>query len=806
MKRMLINATHGVRVALVDGQTLYDLDIEPTIQQPTVNNIYKGVINRIENSLGAAFINYGAERDGFLPIKEIAREYFKADYQYVQGERINISEVLKPGQEVIVQVVKEQRGTKGAALRTFISLAGRYLVLMPNNPRAGGISRQIEGDEREELKTNLNQLHIPEGMGIIVRTAGVGRSLEELQWDLEILLSQWKAILEAADTRPAPFLIYQESDVITRALRDNLRPEIEEILVDTPDAYQHARKHLEDTRPEFVSKLKFYDEADPLFNRYQVESQIESAFRRVVGLPNGASIVIDPTEALTAIDINSAKATEGRDIEETALMTNIAAAKAIALQLRLRDLGGLIVIDFIDMANPKHQKQVEYHLREELKKDRARVQMGRISRFGLLEMSRQRLQPSLGDVNLVPCPRCDGQGTIRGIESLTLSILRVIEEESMKPNTAQVRTQVPIEVATFLMNEKREALIELERRHHVQILVITNQNITTPHYEVSRIRQDEASSRNIKLASYNLVKDIEAPTYKSVQSNRTEEEPAIKYAPPSSPPPSPKPLQLQKESGLIRRLWDSLFGGAPKEEVEKKFTPKPKLKDKSRSHRTKRDNRDIVDTRDKRDYVELTETREKHEEYDTVEAETQGRKQVRRDNRRPHTSGQQNRRGSGNRAQPRNRQGRGRTSRPRSHEDYATEQSSYEHPRRRSREMPSTTPASAPKISLEASTLEAQEVVIPTLDQGNASSSYFKENNRIEPEIRADHEWSEKVADVIDEPPVSETMYEPKKPKDSRRDQTGFIKLTPEQAQSTRVEDTAQESSFHEQPKLKQIV
>lgn len=580
MKRMLINATHGVRVALVDGQSLYDLDIERT-QKQTVNNIYLGRVNRVEPSLAAAFVDFGSIRDGFLPMKEVAREYFKDSYS-PSGSRPNIKDVLEPGQELIIQVVKEERGNKGAALRTFISLAGRYLVLMPNNPRAGGISRQIEGEEREELKASIDQLNIPEGMGIIVRTAGMGRNIEEWQWDLEVLLCQWKAIQEAAKSKPAPFLIHQEGDVITRALRDNLRPDIEEILVDSQDAYDHAKDHLLHTRPEYVDKLKLYQDNDPLFNRYQIESQIESAFQRVVGLDNGASIVIDPAEALTAIDINSAKATEGSDIEETAFLTNIAAAKEISRQLRLRDLGGLIVIDFIDMSSTKHQREVEKVLREELKKDRARVQMGRITRFGLLEMSRQRLQPSLGDANLVSCPRCDGQGTIRGVESLSLSLLRVIEEESIKPNTGQVRVQVPVEVATFLMNEKRDVIFDLEKRHEAQILIIPNQNFSTPHYDVARIKQEDL--RQSRPASYKLVKDkeTEAQHYQLQGQSTHHEEPAIKHIPSSLPAPQPK--ALTKESGLIRRLWRTVFGNAPKDD-EANLSATPKSRDKTRPKR-----------------------------------------------------------------------------------------------------------------------------------------------------------------------------------------------------------------------------
>ncbi len=568
MKRMLINVAHGVRVALINGNKLDNLEIERG-QQQKVNNIYLGKVNRVEPSLGAAFVDYGSDRDGFLPSKEVAREYFKSSYKHTSGERPNIRETLESGQELIVQVVKEQRGNKGAALRTFISLAGRFLVLMPNNPRAGGISRQIEGEEREELKSNINQLVIPDGMGVIVRTAGLGRSLEELQWDFELLLSQWKAIVDASKNKRAPFLIYQESDVLTRALRDNLKPDIEEILIDDRDSFEKAKEHLANTRPEFVEKLKLYEGSDPLFNRFQVESQIESAYQRVVNLDNGASIVIDPTEALTAIDINSAKATEGSNIEETAYKTNLAAAKEIARQLRLRDIGGLIVIDFIDMLEPKNQRSVEKILREALQVDRARVQMGRISRFGLLEMSRQRLQPSLVDANQVTCPTCDGQGTIRGVESLTLSILRVIEEESMKAHASQIRTQVPVDVSTYLMNEKRDALLDIEKRHDVKVVVIANQTMSIPHYEVTLVKAEELGRQ--PKSSYKHATD-HTPATPHSQTNthaQPDEEPAIQHLSPNGPPP---PRKLKKNSNLMRRLWDAVFKSPVKDEAQNNET------------------------------------------------------------------------------------------------------------------------------------------------------------------------------------------------------------------------------------------
>lgn len=506
MKRMLINATQKeeLRVALVDGQRLFDLDIESPGHESKKANIYKGRITRIEPSLEAAFVDYGAERHGFLPLKEIAREYFPEGYTY-QG-RPSIKEVLTEGQEVIVQVEKEERGSKGAALTTFISLAGSYLVLMPNNPRAGGISRRIEGDERTQLKAALSTLELPQGMGLIVRTAGVGKSAEELEWDLNVLLNHWSAIKGAADSNPAPFLIHQESNVIVRAIRDYLRRDIGEILIDSNTIYERAKEHIQLVRPDFINRVKKYEGEVPLFSHYQIESQIESAFQREVRLPSGGSIVIDPTEALTSIDINSARATKGGDIEETALNTNLEAADEIARQLRLRDLGGLVVIDFIDMTPVRHQREVENRLREAVRLDRARVQIGRISRFGLLEMSRQRLSPSLAEASHHICPRCSGTGVVRDNESLALSVLRLIEEEALKDNTAQVLAVVPVPIASYLLNEKRRSVNHIERIQEVKITVVPNSDMETPHFEVIRVREGE----EFDLISYLLPKKLEA--------------------------------------------------------------------------------------------------------------------------------------------------------------------------------------------------------------------------------------------------------------------------------------------------------
>ena len=584
MKRMLFNATQPeeLRVAMVDGQRLYDLDLETTQRESKKANIYKGKITRIEPSLEAAFVDYGAERHGFLPLKEISRIYFKPDAD--TSGRINIKEVLSEGQEIVVQVAKEERGNKGAALTTFISLAGRYSVLMPNNPRAGGVSRRIEGEERTEARDALTELEIPADMGLIIRTAGVGKSVEELQWDLDYLLNLWKSIEEASQERPAPFLIYQESSLITRTIRDYFRNDINEVIIDAKGVYEQAREFMAQVMPHNIDKIKLYQDPVPLFTRYQIESQIESAFQREVRLPSGGSLVIDHTEALVSIDINSARATKGGDIEETALNTNLEAADEIARQLRLRDLGGLIVIDFIDMTPARNQREVENRLRDALKVDRARVQIGRISRFGLLEMSRQRLRPSLGESIHLPCPRCSGQGTIRGIESIALSILRVIEEEAMKEKTARVIAQVPVDVATFLLNEKREILSDIEKRQKVSLLLIPNTALETPHYDVERIRAgettEEAKQYSYELATHKPDEILEALS-SATAAARTREEPAVKAITPVAPRPVAPPVQ---KPGLFVRLWLALFG---KGEVEKPKHKQPATKKHPSTHKTR---------------------------------------------------------------------------------------------------------------------------------------------------------------------------------------------------------------------------
>ena len=571
MKRILINATQPeeLRVAMVDGQRLYNLDIEIPSREQKKANVYKAVITRIEPSLEAAFVNYGAERHGFLPFKEISREYFDPKAVDEKGRPI-IKKAIKEGQEIVVQVEKEERGNKGAALTTFISLAGRYMVLMPNNPRAGGVSRRIEGEDRQLIRDAMKQLEIPESMGLIVRTAGVGRSAEELQWDLDYLKTLSAAITQAASSRPAPFLIYQESNVIIRALRDYYRSDIGEIIVDDESVYRQAHDFMQQVMPHNINKLKSYKDSVPLFNRYQVESQIESAFQREVSLPSGGSVVIDHTEALISIDINSARATKGSDIEETALHTNLEAADEIARQLRLRDLGGLVVIDFIDMQPSKHQREVENRLRDAVRTDRARVQLGRISRFGLLEMSRQRLRPSLGESSQIVCPRCNGHGTIRSIESLALSILRLIEEEALKEKTGRVIAQVPVEVASFLLNEKRDDLSGIEARNRIEATIVPNANFVTPQYEVTRIREHDEPGELKGKSSYQLASEEEPTIPQGKQPVVVAEQAAVQTVAPATPAPAPTPKQAAQEPGLFVKLWYSLFGTGDSTQTEKK--------------------------------------------------------------------------------------------------------------------------------------------------------------------------------------------------------------------------------------------
>jgi len=574
---MLINATHEeeLRVAIVDGQRLIDLDIESKNREQKKSNIYKAKITRVEPSLEAAFVDYGAERHGFLPFKEIAREYIKDKGKKNDGGRPNVRDGIKEGQEIVVQIEKEERSNKGAALTTFISLAGRFLVLMPNNPRAGGVSRRIEGDDRNELKAAMADVVVPDSMGTIVRTAGVGRTTEELQWDLDYQAEIWKAIQDAAGNRAAPFLVYQESNIIVRALRDYFRSDIGEIIADEQATYDQSNEFIRMYMPQNQRKLKMHSDDVPLFNRYQIESQIESAFRREVRLPSGGALVIDHTEALISIDINSARATKGQDIEETATNTNLEASDEIARQLRLRDLGGLVVIDFIDMMSNKHQRSVENRLREALKQDRARVQVGRISRFGLLEMSRQRLRPSLGETSENVCPRCQGHGTVRGIESTALSILRLLEEESMKDNTERVLAEVPIEVSTYLLNEKRTSIGEIEARNQVSLLIVANPNLQTPNYTLERIRGSESDHNANNMKSYELQTDGEdaySPT--DARDEKPVEQAAVSTVVPDAPAPArrekPSTNAATEKAGISRFFGavSSLFGATPTTEQE----------------------------------------------------------------------------------------------------------------------------------------------------------------------------------------------------------------------------------------------
>jgi ribonuclease E len=567
MKRILINATQPeeLRVAMVDGQRLYDLDIELPSRERKKANIYKARITRVEPSLEAVFVNFGAERHGFLPFKEIARSAVGAP----EDTDKPIREFLKDGQQLLVQVEKEERGNKGAALTTYISLAGRYLVLMPNNPRAGGVSRRIEGEDRTELREALADVRIPEGMGVIARTAGVGRTAEELQWDLDYMTALWAAILEAAGQAQAPALIHQESNVIIRALRDHMRNDVGEVVIDDETVYRQALEFVERVMPTSLRKIRHYSDPVPLFNRFQIESQIESAFDRTVALPSGGALVIDHTEALISIDVNSARSTKGVDIEETAFHTNLEAAEEVARQLRIRDLGGLIVIDFIDMSSNKHQREVETRLRKALEMDRARVQVGRISRFGLLEMSRQRLRSSLGESSHITCPRCQGHGQIRGVESLALSILRLMEEEAMKERTSLVLAQVPVDVGTFLLNEKRESLIDIEDRHDVDVSIVPSTTLLTPHYQVRRIKDDGREDDLAGKSSYQFIEETDTEEELPETDRRARQDrPLVKGVVVAAPPPSPVvreapvPTQTVAQPGFFARIWSSLFPGA----------------------------------------------------------------------------------------------------------------------------------------------------------------------------------------------------------------------------------------------------
>ncbi len=661
MKRILINATQQeeIRVAMVDGQYLYDLDIEHPFRAQKKANIYKGKITRVEPSLEAAFVDYGAERHGFLPYKEISKEYYQKTNKKKSsgkntGARPSIADVIKEGQEVLVQVDKEERGNKGAALTTQISLAGRYLVLMPNNPRAGGVSRRIEGEDRHKIKEILDQLELDTGMGAIVRTAGVGRELEELTWDMDYLKTLWAAIKDAYEQTPPGTLLYQESNVIIRTLRDYFRKDVGEIIIDNERVYQQAHDFINAVMPHNLKKLKHYTDTVPLFSRYQVEHQIESAFHREVTLPSGGSIVIDHTEAMTAIDVNSARATKGRSIEETALNINLEAADEVARQLRLRDLGGLVVIDFIDMQPNKNQRAVERQLRDALKVDRARVQIGRISRFGLLEMSRQRLRPSLGESSQIVCPRCSGQGTIRGIESMALSILRLMEEEAMKDGTIEVVAQTPVKVATFILNEKRKSLAESQARHNLQLTVLPNIDLDTPHYEIIRYKEDDIKEIQ---NSYKRVTKPEAHVESSKEaSSQDVQVAAVDNVQPTTPAPSPQALEEAKNPGVVKRIFGALFGSKKVEEAKEE----PKKRERPVNRNSNNRNRNNANNRNKNNNRRASNNKSNNQNRNTKnnnQSNNQNRNKNQRNQNNKNNQGNQNKNQNRNQNQQKASQG-----------------------------------------------------------------------------------------------------------------------------------------------------
>ena len=740
MKRMLVNATQPeeVRVALVDGQKLYDLDIENRTYEQKKGNVYKARIVRVEPSLEAAFVEFGSDRHGFLPLKEVAHNGAKR-----QGEgRVNIQDVVREGQELIVQVEKEERGNKGAALTTFLSIAGRYLVLMPNNPRAGGISRRIEGENRESLREILSDLEIPNGMGVIVRTAGIDRDGEELAWDLDYLLQLNKAITEAGAEHKAPALLYQENNVIVRAVRDCLRRDIGEVLIDGQDAYDQAHEFIDPVMPSYKDRIKFYDDPIPLFSRYQIESQIETAFEREVKLQSGGSVVIDPTEALVSIDINSARATKGADIEETALTTNLEAADEIARQLRLRDVGGLLVIDFIDMVAPKNQRAVEQRMREALQEDRARVQIGRISRFGLLEMSRQRLRPSLDELTTEICPRCSGQGRIRDIESLALSILRVLEEESLKERSSIVRARVPLNVAAYLLNEKRREVADIEQRTSTHVVVVPAMELETPHYEIQRIRDDTAETEST-VPSYELTETGLNPDPLEVHDQpaaKPPQEAAVKAPPLPRPPTERKAEAAPTQSGgfakLLRAVFTDLFTGKAAADAEpqkpadnvdgRKRAPRPRNRGTRAQQAGAERNKPTGERRPRRgeerdDGAKADNRRRRPQRAEGRNRNEEGR-QGRQRNGPPRESGQAESRGEQNRGEqgrrrrsrgPR-RQARAESSRDAGHESTAdTGRPTGEAPEQPSRDAGNDTSGSRRKPRRDRSSLANREQAPP---------------------------------------------------------------------------------------------
>ncbi|MRR50785.1 MAG: Rne/Rng family ribonuclease [Rhodocyclaceae bacterium] len=676
MKRMLFNATQAeeLRVAIVDGQKLIDLDIESAAKEQRKSNIYKAVITRIEPSLEAAFVDYGAERHGFLPFKEVSRAYFKAD---AEPSKAKIQDALQVGQELIVQVEKDERGNKGAALTTYVSLAGRYLVLMPNNPRGGGVSRRVEGDERQELREVLDQLEVPHGMSMIARTAAIGRNAEELQWDLNYLLQLWTAIEGASKTQSGAFLIYQESSLVIRAIRDYFQPEIGEILIDTDDIFEQAQQFMAHVMPGNVNRVKRYHDDVPLFSRFQIEHQIESAYSRQVNLPSGGAIVIDHTEALVSVDVNSGRATKGSDIEETAFRTNCEAADEVARQLRLRDLGGLIVIDFIDMESSKNQREVENRLRDALRFDRARVQTGKISRFGLLELSRQRLRPALAETSYITCPRCTGTGHIRSTESAALHILRILEEEAMKENTGAIHCQVPVDVGTFLLNEKRVDIAHIEVRHRVNLLIVPNRHLETPQHEIVRLRHDQLNAEGQAVPSYQMaIKPAEStyqPPSAQTEAKPAKAEAAVKGITPDQPAPiaAPKPEPVAStaadEPGLLKKLFSWLTGSKTEEAPAPKEKEKPARRERGnreggrdggrgrgrRDGREGREGREGKEGREERQPREPREGREPGERKERGERNAEGRGEQGRQRRETGEEGQKdgNRRQRGERGE-----------------------------------------------------------------------------------------------------------------------------------------------------------
>lgn len=674
MKRMLINAqSEELRVAIIKDGLLIDLDIErPEIEQKK-SNIYKGKISSIEPSLNAVFVDYGSERHGFLPLKEISREYFNIS-EDENLKNIDLQKTLRLGQEVVVQIDKEERGTKGAALTTFITLAGSYLVLMPNNPRAGGISRRIEGDDRDHLRDLLNGLELPEGMGVIIRTAGVNRNVDELKWDLNFLLRYWDAIKQAATMKKGHYLIHQESDVIIRAIRDNLRQDTSEIIIDEPKAFERARNYVAQIRPDFVERIKLYEDTLPLFSQFQVERQIEMAYQREVHLPSGGSIVIDHTEALVAIDINSARATKGGNIEETACQTNLEAAEEISRQLRIRDIGGLVVIDFIDMMQNKNQREVENKLRESLELDRARIQIGRISRFGLLEMSRQRLRSSLASSIHVTCPRCDNQGTIRGVESLAHSIVHLVQEQAVKTNNIQIQVQVPIDVATYILNEQRDVIEAIQKETAAKILIVPNQYLESPQYQIKHVPTDQIHKVD---SSYKLVKFPKADnnTTSNTKTTKRTVEPAINEFLSKTLPPAPS---AKSQTSLIKRIWDMMIGSSSdsaKTTTKKQPSRTTQSRSRTRPQHAKTNNTNNNNNRRRRNPNQTSNNRNQ----DQSNGQDQNQGQSRNTNNRQQANGNNRnrpardkdgntnntrRRPNGNQQRRRNPQGQNKNTRP----------------------------------------------------------------------------------------------------------------------------------------------